>query len=743
MGRFVFVVLCAFLAAAPGKCNCTPTDKGGSTLGSASGGSPSTAIHGYVDLHTHPMSHLGFGGKAVYGAPDVDILMPAGTLRCNSSAKRAASMTEALESCNSAHGGWGLDNTCGDYVRAAIIRLGLDKDFRGNLPFDQNLHGDHQHAGYPLFPAWPHHSSILHQQMWWEWLKRARDGGLRVMVALTVNSETLAELLNGNAPYDDKSVADLQIDEMKHFVGRHRDFMEIAESAADVRRIAGEGRIAIILGMEVDKLGNFGKPGVPTNEAAVRAEIGRLYAMGIRYVFPIHLIDNAFGGTAVYDMMFNFANKHQNGAFYDVETDRSIGYSVNAVDGAFGLANAAIVGLHATLTGLGELPAPCINDASCLPPPGKVRCCGSYQSILNILRPSPELDVYATIAPGHVNRKGLSTLGAVAIDELMRRGMIIDVDHMSEHALRDTLALARAFRGGYPLVMGHNGVRPPAGSERGAPPDVVESILGAGGMLGIGTAKHTPQTFISEHARVGQLFAPTAYPAGAVALGTDVNGFERLPRNNCTTDLASQSQQFYARFFANSGITTRSAKPAGGGVFDYIVDGGVSHYGLMPEFLFDVKTHRDGDVVHTDLMKSAEYFVTMWSTIEARAAGSTAPRVRPSDAGLGAGPSSGSSSPSSSSSSGSSASSTRTSTCTVQTQPRPCATRADCGSGQWCIQYQCKGPGMRSCSPTSACQAGAACMLFTNGQTSLVSHGQCTSSALSAQPHGACFCVES
>jgi len=178
----------------------------------------------------------------MHGAPDIGSLLPAGTRACNANELRATSIEQALGDCNSTHGGWGLDNTCGDHIRALVINVALDKHFLYKLPPERNLHGDHEHAGAPAFPFWPHHTSILHQQMWWEWLKRAHDGGLRVMVALTVNNELLAEILNGNAPYDDKRVADRQIDEAVRFVNNPRSggFMEIAYSSADVRRIVGD-----------------------------------------------------------------------------------------------------------------------------------------------------------------------------------------------------------------------------------------------------------------------------------------------------------------------------------------------------------------------------------------------------------------------------------------------------------------------------------------------------------------------
>lgn len=457
---------------------------GGNSCGVVSPNTP-PKLNGYVDLHTHPMSYLGFGRKAIHGAPDVNAIIPAGTRGCNPVEMRSTSIIDALGNCNATHGGWGLDNTCGDYIRAAIINLAMDSKFRYKTA---NLHGDHEHQGSPDFRFWPHQTSTLHQQMWWEWVKRARDGGLRVIVALTVNSELLAEILNGQPPYDDRTVADLQIDETIRYVNNHRDFMEIAYSAADVRRIVAQNKLAVVLGMEVDKLGNFGKPGVITNNATVRAEIQRLYRKGIRYAFPVHLINNSFGGAAVYDMMFSFANKRANGTHFMVTKSPDPLVTYNAAE-LKGFENVAISAVRGLLDGIGQLPAPCFNDLiKCSPPPGKVQCCGSYQSILNAMTPTREVEIYKVIPPGHVNVLGLTPLGEVAINEMMKLGMMIDVDHMSELAMTKTIDIAEKVPGiTYPLVMGHNGVRVKsvdAVSERSAPLALIRRVARLGGMVG-------------------------------------------------------------------------------------------------------------------------------------------------------------------------------------------------------------------------------------------------------------------
>lgn len=567
-------------------------------------------LRGWVDLHTHPMSHLGFGRKALHGAPDEGSIVPANTRGCNGSAFRARSPAEALDHCNGTHGGWGVDNSCGDYIRAAVINFGIDTKFKYK---SDNPHGDHHHAGYPNFPFWPHHTSKLHQQMWWEWIKRAYEGGLRVMVALTVNNELLAEVLNGDPPYDDKTVADIQIDETIAFVQRHSDFMEIAYSAADVRRIVSQNKLAVILGMEVDRWGNFGKPGVPTTEEAVRQEIRRLYAKGIRYFFPLHLIDNPFGGAAVYSMLFNFANKQANGRHFSIESSfgRNIAYRANATNGPLGFENGLILGLRGILEGIGQLPAPCFNDLfKCSPPPGKVICCGSYEKVVRAFTPGPELDAYKFVSGGHVNSLGLTRLGEVAVNEMMRLGMLIDIDHMSEKAQWRVIEMAERVPGGYPLFMGHNMLRGEQGNERNAHIDMVRRVSALGGMFGLGTAEITPDAFIRNYRAVWE-----AMGRRAVAIGTDVNGFEPLPHHTRNSEEAS-SRSFYESFFRdNPTISSKSGISGSTRQWDYILEGGVSHYGLMPEFLHDVKISGGADVVE-NLMSSAEHFIQVWERCE-------------------------------------------------------------------------------------------------------------------------------
>jgi microsomal dipeptidase-like Zn-dependent dipeptidase len=580
-------------------------------------------IRGYVDMHTHPMAHLGFGKKLLHGAPDIGSIVPKGGYACNPEEFRATKMYEALSSCAGTHGGWGTDNKCGDTLRAAMINFGVDDGFKYRVPPEQNLHGDHHHPGFPDFKYWPHQTSKLHQQMWYEWIKRAKDGGLRVMVALSVNSQLLANAINGDSPKNDVGSSNLQITEIKSFVKRHNDFMEIAYTPADLRRIVTADKLAVILGMEIDDFGGYLAQGKAfsmfpeaTQRLLVRAELQRVYDQGVRYLFPIHLTNNVFGGTAVYNVLFNFANKHNSGSYFDVQHSPvdSIKYNINFNGNE---TNILTVHLRQLMDEVGELPAPCFNNISCLPG-GKVRCCSPA---LDILKDAWGMDgnapAYAGILPGHINRLGLTPLGEFAIGEMMKMGMMIDIDHMGVKSMSGALDIAENFKGGYPVNMGHNGIRyndsKHVGTERNVSGEQVMRVIKLNGMFGVGSSDMTPAEFIAAYRRVMNWVENHGGPYASLGIGTDANGLEPLPKQ--TPGLIS------TMFYEKTGLTRLQLKDSTGAVvrtWDYTQEG-VAHYGLMNEFMRDVKMQPNGQDVYDHLWQSAEHFAKMWEKCESLA----------------------------------------------------------------------------------------------------------------------------
>lgn len=421
-------------------------------------------VWGLADVHAHPVSHLAFGGRLLWGRPD-------------------GAIQEALRWCTDGHGPGGTGLASGLGIIGALT-----------VSFIEGGPG-HLVGGYPEFDGWPRFTSMIHQKMYVEWVRRAWQGGLRLMVALVVNNEALAfaarepvgAAISGSVPSDDRSAVDLQISEMQALVARHPDFMEIARTPSEARRIIGEGRLAVVLGVEVDSLGKWGREGDATDDD-VRGYLRELYDRGVRHVFPIHLANNAFGGTAVFSDEFNGLNAFLRGEFLSVQ------------------------GSDRTTFRLLTFPS-------------------WLRSALPGLTVYPD---YAAIPGGHVNALGLTARGTAAVAEMMRLGMVIDVDHMSAAAVSDTLVLAEARE--YPLCAGHAAFSALANTrnEYQRTPEQVDRIRALGGIIAVGLH----QSDLAAHGTTVPNDAPGSSKSWAqaylwltermrgagVAIGTDING---------------------------------------------------------------------------------------------------------------------------------------------------------------------------------------------------------------------------
>jgi microsomal dipeptidase-like Zn-dependent dipeptidase len=601
---------------------------------------------GFVDLHTHPVANLGFGGKLFYGGVSPGARLPRDPA-CNQDVRVACQPDEpaacealALGHDGAVHGGPGLgldgfENTCGNAVRELLIHV-IQNAVGGTEPDDPPSDA----LGFPTFQDWPRWNDLTHQRMWVEWIRRSFTGGLRVMVALAVNNRTLGDAVSVNIvpgtfndlPTDDRSSADLQIAELQVMVDHNTDFMEIARTAEDIARITSIPKLAVVIGVEVDHLGNL-KDGC-SSEQAVKDEIHRLYDLGVRYIFPIHLLDNALGGTAVYDNLFNASNARESGSPWALEC------------------------------------APCAACPECAAPVGCINY--AYQPANDIVKAINDNTGLSLPMPprqgpacGERNSRGLTPAGVAGILEMMRLGMLIDIDHMSEHAAEQTLALAEGVVGGYPLNSGHNAVRVPRPapaviSERALTERQYRRLAALHGMAGVGSGGLDAEAWL---ASFRQVTAAMRYNAG-VGFGTDTNGFAPAmpPRRgpvlgvtpspaakNCEADCpcepinsapggpgkpnpecgpckAACNAQFPGTAFCAADCDKHGSTVPytpefpisrdGAKTWDYNTEG-VAHYGMLPDFLKDVASLPGGQDAVAGMMGGAEYFYQTWRKAEA------------------------------------------------------------------------------------------------------------------------------
>jgi microsomal dipeptidase-like Zn-dependent dipeptidase len=168
-------------------------------------------------------------------------------------------------------------------------------------------------------------------------------------------------------------------------------------------------------------------------------ELDWLHDMGVRQVTPIHLINNAFGGTAIYLRFLETVNLFITGEKWDVEDawESGVRYRLDS-DGddiLDDLERAVVVSGKRVM----KMHRRTLIDFA----PG--------------LKNMFQVNEAPTLRGGHANVRGLNEYGLILLQEMMARGFIIDVDHMSEKSTDSALSLAEKFN--YPVMVSHTWFR--------------------------------------------------------------------------------------------------------------------------------------------------------------------------------------------------------------------------------------------------------------------------------------------
>lgn len=496
-------------------------------------------VWGFADTHAHPASQVGFGGQLIAGLLDDRPEI-------------------ALRECDYVHGFNGSNikvvhhsDTGSDFL-GDLLDFGSGLTTLGGLLGTSTIimdtftgsTGQHPLSGYQYgFDGWPSIAEQgVHAQMYVDWIRRAWQGGLRLMVAHSVNNRLLGEL-NGNngLATDDPSVADRQIAAIKAMVGRHPDFMEVALTPKDARRIIHQGRLAIVLGIEGDQLAGL-RINEGDNVQALTNYLDHIYLdLGVRHVFPIHLADNVFGGCAIYNAFWDNNSWYLNGTVFDARSPASLG-----------------------------IPDPIYFR---LPLPNDFYETG-FQAIATIMqglnfRISPPI-----IGNGLpvANARSLTDIGQTLILELMKRHMIIDTDHSGYLARNRILDIVSARN--YPVVSGHCGF-----TELSLSPAVTDDLEKVAA-----ESDNTP-TVVGRLAMLNAMVSPITFSKETDSWGT-------LVQNDCPGSAKTWAQQYlYAidKFGGhNVGLGT-----------DY----GLTH-GISPRFGFNASFGASGDYSRAGLVQA-------------------------------------------------------------------------------------------------------------------------------------------
>jgi microsomal dipeptidase-like Zn-dependent dipeptidase len=505
---------------------------------------PDGPVWGTVDLHNHVFNHLTFGGRLLSGRVTESPL----SADTKAGVRAGPGVARALEDCEPHHG---------QYIAYPSDRaLSLTAEFY------------HPRGGYPTFEGWRKSTTSMHEQTYVDWLRRAWRGGLR-LIHLDAGNSAFAGVIferanfwmQGNVfPLDDTSAVERTLDAVQEFVaGEGRGWTEVATSAAEARRIVREGKLALVLGVEVDSLNDYFS--TCPKERHYHAELGdrlcnqfpddeqatihtlqgildHLYARGVRHLIPIHVIENAYGYPATYGRQFDVNSEWANDGAYPL---------INGWDShvRFRLDDDQVNGSSLLTWAISV-----VGDVRSGFPPGRVA--GG---------PFPNGIV------GHMAAQGLKRPGRFLLAEMMKRGMIIDLQHMGELATNESIAMAK--RADYPLTVTHTGFRELAfgysakvGWDPARPaavveaydtaqleripsdalksPDQIEAVRDLGGMVGVGLTTTSvavswdrPNDDFCDDTSVtwasSYNYAFDRLGGRGLGLGSDVNGLAQLP----------------------------------------------------------------------------------------------------------------------------------------------------------------------------------------------------------------------
>jgi len=664
----------------------------GSNLGAAHIQVPH--VFGFADLHVHQFANYGFGGVLVWGRPAPMVVRDwepqlwqqktGGRLTAPPSMYSGKPLWE-LASCactgdvtplqfaafNPPFSCFQLGN---NPTPTPAHGPGGTSDLIGSLALDWPNSFGHDTEGGLDFAGWPYWDEVNHQHVHYLMLKRAHDAGLNLMVMDAVNNELLCNASNRWLSCDDKSALDRQISAawaMQDYidcvsaggvmnppkpgetipycsVAPVRGWYRIVTNPRDARQAINNGQLAVVLGVEVDRLLDCGIHDPACTDQDIWSRLEDLHGKGVRVLYPVHLVDNQFGGAAMYNDLFNYENLVMNGDWFAGEPCPAIANSAQQITYTFGKEPDEAKYLASKFTTL-----------LAVVPPGTFRYAQNLASKLS----SPP--AYAggfqgqDAGKGVCNSRTLQPAGQTLIKAMMSNHMIIDVDHMSRLMANAVLDIAQ--RNQYPVMTGHIGVLELAAGNRASENfrtrDQLATIARLGGIIGVGLDESNTQFLISDHGGTRELEGPhgavvkndcgrsdktwaqvyqyaSAFFPG-VAVGSDLNGLNpqmgpRYGHDACDHhkdfgDGAEGDQsnrpmvQYPFTIPARTGSSSFSNFALGSRKYDFNYDG-FAHAGMYPDFIADLRNigltpTAQGDPL-TNFFNSTEMFLEMWEKID-------------------------------------------------------------------------------------------------------------------------------
>ncbi|MFG3257482.1 discoidin domain-containing protein [Streptomyces sp. NPDC048172] len=428
--------------------------------------------------------------------------------------------------------------------------------------------GKHDPDGWPTFKDWPAHDSLTHQQNYYAGIERAWRGGQRVLVNDLVTNGVICSIYFKDRGCDEmdairleaKKSYDMQSYIDKMYGGPGKGWFRIVKNSAQARDVIKQGKLAVVLGVETSE--PFGCKQVLDKAQCSKEDIDRgldeLRELGVSSMFLCHKFDNALCGVR-YDSgtigtAINVGQFLSTGTFWKTEKCRGPQHD-NPIGGAA---------------------AP---EAEKRLPKG--------------------VSVPSYSADAQCNTRGLTDLGAYAMRGMMKRDMMLEIDHMSVKAADQAFDILESEA--YPGVISSHSWMDLGWTER---------LYKLGGFAG--QYMNGSKDFAAEANRTKEL--REKYKVG-YGYGTDMNGVGGWPAPR-GGDVPNPVKY---PFRSTDGGSVIDKQTTGERTWDFNTSG-AAHYGMVPDWIEDIRIV-GGQGVVDDLFTGAESYLRTWRNAEKHKSG--------------------------------------------------------------------------------------------------------------------------
>ena len=429
----------------------------------------------------------------------------------------------------------------------------------GGQPRPSDMHG------WPTFKEWPSPTALAEEGDYYTGIERAYKAGLRLMVTNLVDNEALCSIMTTrHNPCNDMAAVHIQSHDLyalQDYVdaqsgGPGKGWFRVVTDPFQARRVINQGKLAVIEGIEVSRLFGCGEMhDVPQcDQAQIDAGLKDVWKLGVRTFFPVHEFDNAFGGTKMIagstGAIINAGNRMETGSFWTLQ------------------------------------PCPAQDqDAEQYSVPGG----GPLAAVLNgplssALQGNP-VPVYG---PGpQCNTRGLTSLGAYLIHQMIKQHVIIQTDHMDSKTAAAAVSIVESAH--------YAGV---VSAHCCSSPQLFERIYAVGGFV---NPPAQPTQSLVGIWKLDKVLRSPKYTFG-FGWGSDENGLADQPGPSGTP--------ISYPFKSYDGRVTFTQEQWGERKFNFNTDG-LANYGMYADWLHQLQLTGGSAVMH-DMFRGAEAYLEMW-----------------------------------------------------------------------------------------------------------------------------------